>query len=94
MKKTMLTKEIANEIGNRLNEAKTLSGLSGIQIAEKAEMSSAQISRMLNGKNANMTISTIYNLAEVLGVDPAWLAFGVGEPTKKKSKKKKVAASA
>lgn len=83
MKKTTLSKEKQNEISARLKEAKDLSGLTSVKIAEETEMSCAQISRMLTGKNVNMTLSTIYKLAETLGVSAAWLAFGVGTPTMK-----------
>ena len=82
MKNTKLKSDIEKEIGDRLKLAK----LSNLQLAEKTQMSNAQISRMLNGKNTNMTISTIYNLAEALECNPAWLAFGIGAPNRNKPK--------
>ena len=80
-----LSKEIdkcLGDIGLRLKEAQKERNLTGIKIAKEAEMSQVQISRMLNGKNTNMTISTIYKLANTLNVEPAWLAFGTGNKTK------------
>ena len=86
MKNTKLKSDIEKEIGDRLKLAKNTSKLSNLQLAEKTQMSNAQISRMLNGKNTNMTISTIYNLAEALECNPAWLAFGIGAPNRNKPK--------
>lgn len=89
MKNKELSYEMEQNIGNRLKEAKVISGLTGNEIAKKAEMSPAQISRMFNYKNTNMTISSILALSDAMGVSPAWLAFGIGEPTIKKTRKNK-----
>lgn len=80
MKHTQLKSDIQKNIGDRLSFAKKNTNMSNLKLASLTQMSNAQISRILQGKNVNMTISTIYNLAEALECNPAWLAFGIGKP--------------
>ena len=89
MKNKELSYEMEQSIGNRLKEAKAISGLTGNEIAKKAEMSPAQVSRMFNYKNTNMTIGSVLAISEAMGVSPAWLAFGIGEAIPKKTRKTK-----
>lgn len=45
-----------------------------------AGLSDSALHKFLTGATNSMTLETVDKIAEALGVDPAWLAHGVGDP--------------
>lgn len=56
---------------NRLKERRTECGLSQVELAAKAGISRATISKIENNEEVNLTTQTIAKLSEVLGVNPS-----------------------
>ncbi len=70
-------KAASDGLGRRLRDARSKRGLTMDELAAKAKMTQATISRLEIGQNYPMTI-TVEKLARALGVDPCWLAYGTG----------------
>lgn len=45
-----------------------------------AGLSDSALHKFLTGSTVSMTLETVDKVAEALGVDPAWLAYGEGSP--------------
>lgn len=45
-----------------------------------AGLSDSALHKFLSGSTTSLTLDTVDKLAEALGVDPAWLAYGEGSP--------------
>jgi transcriptional regulator with XRE-family HTH domain len=73
------TTALSKAIAQRLRLAKTARGLSVRQLAERALVDKNSVVRLYYGRSMNPSIGIIVDLARALHVDPAWLAFGVGE---------------
>lgn len=56
---------------NKLKERRTECGLSQVELAAKAGISRATISKIENNEEVNLTTQTIAKLSEVLGVNPS-----------------------
>ena len=67
--------------GGRLKQAMEAENISAKELAEKTGISEATISRYLSGQFVPKQKRT-YAIATALGVDPAYLIFGTGEPPK------------
>lgn len=65
----------AQGFGARLAEARAAAGLSIRALAEQGRVDKATIVNYGAGRHMP-TIDTVERLAEVLRVDPRWLAFG------------------
>jgi transcriptional regulator with XRE-family HTH domain len=63
------------KFGHRLRELRLHSGLSQERLAERAELAREYVSGAETGRR-NATLTTIYQLAAALGVDPAELIGG------------------
>lgn len=76
----------------RLIEARTAAGLSANALAQRCGLAPATVRRVELGFNVP-ALDTVEHLALVLGVSPAWLAFGAGSsrggdpPSKRRSGK-------
>lgn len=67
-------------IADRLRMKRAELGLTTRELAATAGISNPSISLIERGVTANPGILTVTMLARALGVDAAWLAFGIGEP--------------
>ncbi|MEF0146514.1 XRE family transcriptional regulator [Pseudomonas guariconensis] len=71
------------ELKNRLKHARRLKGLTQTELAERAGIAQASISEIERG--LSRTSGHLVKIAQICGVDPLWLAEGVGSapgPTK------------
>ena len=66
-----------NTLKERLKEARTEAGLSQAALAKRAGCGQTTIASVENGRNQGSTI--LPRLAEILGVEPLWLAEGRGQ---------------
>lgn len=70
--------EIAHRLSQNLRALRTRGGLTQEQLADRAGLRVAQISRLENG--ANTTLATVQALANGLGVDPVELLQPTDRP--------------
>lgn len=56
---------------NRLKERRNECRMTQVELAEKAGISRATISKIENNEEVNLTTQTIAKLSEVLGVNPS-----------------------
>lgn len=68
------------DLGERLEQAQTRKGLTGVQLARRAGYTPAAISRLKHGETPRF--QTLIDIAQTLEVEPAWLTFGVGPMTR------------
>lgn len=66
------------ELKDRLKHARRLKGLTQTGLAEKAGIAQASISEIERG--LSRTSGHLVKIAQICGVDPLWLAEGVGSP--------------
>lgn len=66
------------ELKNRLKHARRLKGLTQTELAERAGIAQASISEIERG--LSRTSGHLVKIAQICGVDPLWLAEGVGSP--------------
>lgn len=59
--------------------------LSVRNVSLAAGLSDSALSKFLKGSIRSLTLETVDKLAEALGVDPEWLAYGVGDPERASS---------
>lgn len=62
--------------GARLSWVRRLKGLTQKQLADLAGVHENTVLRLETKEDSNVRLDTINSLANVLKVDPAWLAFG------------------
>lgn len=55
-------------------------GMSVRKASLDAGLSDSMLGKFLNGSVDSLTLKTVDKLAEALGVDPRWLAYGEGDP--------------
>ena len=67
------------DVGLRLKRARKLRGLTQVKLASKAGVKQASISEIETGQTKTLRGTTLLNIAEVLGVNPEWLAHGRGQ---------------
>jgi transcriptional regulator with XRE-family HTH domain len=75
----------------RLKQARTVRGLSRRELSLAAGFSAAHVQHLEVGRSERVGLGDVEALAEVLLVDPAWLAFGTGDggPTRGVAKAKR-----
>ncbi len=67
-------------IGERVKQARERRFMTQSELSVKAGIQIATISRIENNRQESRPrLSTIRKLAEVLGVDPSWIMYGVEE---------------
>lgn len=49
-------------------------------VSLKAGLSDSMVHKFLTGQTSSLTLETLNKIAEALGVDPVWLAYGEGDP--------------
>jgi transcriptional regulator with XRE-family HTH domain len=64
-------------VGRRIEDTRRRQLMTQANLAEKAKVSLITVTRLENDESPNPRMSTVKALAEALGVDPAWLLFGV-----------------
>ncbi len=64
-------------IANRIKEARERKSISKAELARRVQVSRASVSMWEDGKN--ISLANIAKIAQVLGVAPEWLQYGVGE---------------
>ena len=62
-------------IGDRLRQARKARRVSQLELAGRTGVAHSTVVRIERGQS-NPTIETVEKVAEALGVDPKWLAFG------------------
>ena len=71
-------------IGDRVKQARERRFMTQSELSAKAGIQIATISRIENNRQESRPrMTTIRKLAEVLGVEPAWIMFGTEDDTKK-----------
>lgn len=50
------------------------------KVSLDAGLSDSMLGKFLNGSVESLTLKTVDKLADALGVDPRWLAYGEGDP--------------
>jgi DNA-binding Xre family transcriptional regulator len=66
-------------IGGRLKWARLRRGLGSRELCVQAGLSEATASAIETGIRQNVTVDTIEDLSQALGVEPEWLAWGRGK---------------
>lgn len=66
------------ELKDRLKQARKAAGLTQVELAERAGIKQASVSEIERG--LSRTSGYLVKIAQICGVDPAWLAEGVGTP--------------
>ncbi len=79
-------------IGERIFEARKMSGLSAALLGEKAGLSKAIVSMLEGGQRENPHVNTVSAIAKVLGVSVEWLISGIGPEPKSEAVRATVAA--
>ena len=64
-------------IGERLRRARKARKVTQVELAARTGVAHSTVVRIERGQ-ARPQIATVAKIAEVLGVDPRWLAFGGG----------------
>src|SRR5438552_2230577 len=67
----------ANELGNRLREAREMAGLTQTAAAEALGMRRPSVSEIESGRR-RVTTDELYKIADLYGVSADWLATGEG----------------
>lgn len=80
-------------IGERIAQARSLSGLSAAALGEKAGLSKAIVSMLEGGQRENPHVNTISAIARVLGIRVEWLIDGTGAAPDPKAVKAAVEAA-
>ena len=69
------------DIRERINAViKASATMSVRNVSLAAGLSDSALHKFLTGSTVSLTLDTVDKLAEALGVDPAWLAYGEGSP--------------
>jgi len=74
------TQKIATELARRLSDRRQKAGLTVRELGDQAGVSHATVGRMENNLGGSSGIDSVDAIARALGVRPAWLAYGDGEP--------------
>ena len=61
---------------NKINEIMLNKGLKQVEVANKANMQTSTLSKILNGKTQKSNYKTIHNIAKGLGVKPTEILKG------------------
>ena len=69
-------KAIGVGLAQRLREARDHAGLTRADLEEASGISAPQIFRLEAGKGGRAGLNQIAALAQALGVEPGWLAYG------------------
>lgn len=78
-------------IGERIAFARKLSGLSAAELGRRAKLSNAIVSMLEGGQREDPHVSTVTQIAAVLGVRVEWLISGDGPAPTEKAVKAAVA---
>ena len=69
-------------LAERIKEARQAAQLTQQQLADACGISMQAVSHWEQGRSKEITASNLFHLADVLRVDPRWLATGEGPPNK------------
>lgn len=67
----------SEQIGQRLHDARERAGMSANALAKAAGLTHTTVQDIEMGRR-NPGVETMERLAQALGVDPCWLAYGTG----------------
>ena len=73
------TGELGPQVARRLQQALEGAGLTVADLSARSFVTRQTIYRILDGHGGNSSIGLIADLARALQVNPAWLAYGVGD---------------
>ena len=68
------------EIVDRIKAARVMRGLGSRELAKRAGLSSAAVSRLETRKVEGLEVATLVQIADALGVRREWLLTGEGSP--------------
>lgn len=68
------------DIRERIRAVIDRKGLSVRKVSLAAGLSDSALHKFLSGSTNSPTLETVDKLADALGVDPRWLAYGEGDP--------------
>jgi transcriptional regulator with XRE-family HTH domain len=78
---------VMQSIGERIAIARKLSGLSAAELGRRAKLSNAIVSMLEGGQREDPHVSTVTQIAAVLGARVEWLISGEGDgPTEEEVK--------
>ena len=66
-------------IGRRLRTSRRARDITQVELAERAGVAHSTVVRIERGR-VRPQMGTVWKFAEILAVDPKWLAFGDDEP--------------
>lgn len=69
-----------NHFSDRISYAAGKAGYKPVDLARAAGLSRAAVSKWFTGQADSIRPSNLYKVAELLGVNPRWLATGEGDP--------------
>ncbi len=69
-------------VGQRVRQRRWMLGMTQQQLADHCSVSMQAVSAWENGRAQTITAPHLFCLADVLRVDPRWLATGEGPPNK------------
>jgi transcriptional regulator with XRE-family HTH domain len=68
------------DIRDRIRAVLDEKGLSARKVSLDAGLSDSALHKFLTGSTDSLTLKTVDKIADALGVDPRWLAYGEGDP--------------
>lgn len=68
------------DVRDRLRAAIAEKGTSARAISLEAGLSDSMVHKFLSGATSSITLETLDKIADALGVDRVWLAYGEGDP--------------
>lgn len=74
-----VTMSDVDKFGERLRERRAFNGWTQLELSRRMGIQPMEVSNYERGANKPKNERAVL-LAQVLGVSPAWLVFGVGEP--------------
>lgn len=80
--KVRRTSRLGEEMAGRIRRAQTHADLTVRALAERAHVSLPSVMRVRMGGGSHMDADLLADIARGLGVRPAWLVYGEGQPSK------------
>lgn len=68
------------DVRTRLRAAIEEKKTSARAVSLKAGLSDSMVHKFLTGATSSLTLETLNKIADALGIDPIWLAYGEGDP--------------
>lgn len=72
----IVKQELGQQLAERVDYIMEAQSLTNLGLSQKSDISRSEIIKIRNGLGGQIGISTLFYLADALGVSPEWLAYG------------------